>query len=257
VATIKPDSKKYFTISYEQARRYYALSATTEHLMIAKEFAKGKLRNYCSFLKQRYEAGMNQLLHELEERIEEINQAVSIEQVRGYEGIAARSVYAYFRALLDGKHQDAFSFKTRNRKAGDRMNAFLNFAYYLLFSWINTTVRAMGLNPYLGFLHSDNNNYESLVCDIEELFRARIDRLVIRCINTRIIKPDDFYEKEGRYLLSRDGMKKFIAEFENELERKNAKKDLSLKEEIHEQCQRDKDFFLRDDTSLTYYRWKV
>jgi hypothetical protein len=74
----------------------------------------------------------------------------------------------------------------------------------LLFSRINATVRTVGLNPYLGFLHSPQDNYESLVCDIEELFRARIDRFIIRLTNLKVVKRDDFVEAErGLYLKKR------------------------------------------------------
>lgn len=75
------------------------------------------------------------------------------------------------------------------------------------------------MNPYLGFLHSPQDNYESLVCDIEELFRARIGRFIIRLINLKIVTRDDFVEAERGLYLKKDAAKKFIDQFEAEMEK--------------------------------------
>jgi len=132
----------------------------------------------------------------------------------------------------------------------------MNFGYYLLFSRINVTVRAVGLNPYLGFLHNPEDSYESLVCDIEEPFRARIDRLIIRVVNLKMITRDDFVNTEKGSYLKRDAVKKFIRRFEEEMERKNAKNTLSLKESIYVQVMQIKKW-VTEGSSLAFYEWKA
>jgi len=94
------------------------------------------------------------------------------------------------------------------------------------------------------------------VCDIEELFRARIDRLVIRCINLKIITENDFIEKNGRLVLHQAGTKKFLGQFEADLARKNTKSELSLAEHIYVQVQVVKRSVL-EGAALTCYQWKV
>lgn len=252
VATIKPDSKQYFDISYQHAHRYYQLT-DTEKLCFAKEFAAGKITNYAAFLRQRYHAGLAQFLHELEQVIARIHQAADVNQVRGYEGAVAKNIYTRLNSMIENP---AFHLKKRGRKVKDPINALLNFAYYLLFSRINNTVRGVGLNPYLGFLHSPHDNYESLVCDIEELFRARIDRLVVRCINLKVITETDMIDKGGRMVLNQQGTKKFLRQFEAEMERKNSKTELSLKDHIYAQVQTVKRCML-EGASLSLYRWQV
>ncbi|MDQ1273689.1 MAG: CRISP-associated protein Cas1 [Planctomycetota bacterium] len=126
----------------------------------------------------------------------------------------------------------------------------------LLFSRINATVRTVGLNPYLGFLHSPQDNYESLVCDIEELFRARIDRFIIRLINLKVVKRDDFVEAERGLYLKKDTVKKFIDQFEAEMEKKSPKDTLSLKEDIYVQTIVVKKWVL-ENGSLSFYRWEI
>lgn len=256
VATVKPDSKRYFNVAFEQGRRFAALS-DTEHLCLAKEFAAGKLHNYAALFRQRGDATLTPFVHELERIAGRIGQAGDIDQVRGHEGSAAKKVYAQLNRLIDNP---AFHLDKRGRMVNDPINALLNFAYYLLFTRINTTVRGLGLNPYLGFLHSHHDNYESLVCDIEELFRARVDRLVVRCINLGVIKEGDFVRKESkkgeRLVLNREATARYLRQFEAELERKNKKSTLSLKEEIYVQCQKVSRHFT-EDAPLDFYRWQV
>jgi CRISPR-associated endonuclease Cas1/group II intron reverse transcriptase/maturase len=255
VATVKPDSKQYFDTAYLQAQRYYAMSET-EHLLIAKEFAAGKIANYISLIRQRYEAGLNHFIDELERVIERIRLAADDNQVRGFEGSAAKKLYAHFNGVIKFP---AFQMKRRDRNEPDRINSLLNFGYYLLFSRINATVRASGLNPYLGFLHSSHDNYESLVCDIEELFRSHIDRLVLRCINKEIIKEGNFVQKEKdkRLVLDKDATRAYVAQFEAELERRTTKGEMTLKQEIYRQVQGVKRFMTEEKGALELYRWKV
>ena len=144
-----------------------------------------------------------------------------------------------------------------NRKGPgkEQPNSLLNFGYYLLFSRINATVRAMGLNPYLGFLHSSGNTYESLVCDIQELFRANIDRFIFRLINTRIIREDDFVENQAGYYLRKEGVVKFLNQMEVEMNKKERKASLSLKEHIYTQVTVIKNWLIENKT-LSFYKWE-
>jgi CRISPR-associated protein Cas1 len=149
-----------------------------------------------------------------------------------------------------------FKITKRSREKPDPINSLLNFGYYLLFSRINATVRAMGLNPYLGFLHSPEDAYESLVCDIEELFRSRIDRFIIRLINKKIITKKDFNKTDMGHDLLPDSRKTFLNQFEGEMERKNAKNTLSLKESIYVQIYVLKSYLL-EGKSLSFHEWKI
>lgn len=252
VNTIRPDSKNYFAIAHEHACRYHALT-DTELLCMAKEIAAGKLKNYLPLFRQRYVAGLNDFIHELERIIDRILLAADINEVRGHEGNAAKKIYQRFNDLIENPE---FHIRKRGRMVPDRINALLNFGYYLLFTRVNVTIRSAGLNPYLGFLHSSHDDYESLVCDIEELFRSRIDRLIIRMINLNMFKEGDFAEKHERLLLSRDATRSFVMQFERELGRRNSRDELSLKEHIYLQVQILKRYLLENRT-FSLYEWKV
>ncbi len=250
ITTIKPDSKKYYEISHAHARKYYALS-DTGCLCIAKEFAAGKIRNYSDFFKQRYKKGENEFLKELDEGISRIYQTGDIYQVRGFEGAFSKKI---FSRLNDHIKYPYFHLEKRMRHRQDPINSLLNFGYYLLFSRINAAVRAVGLNPYLGFLHSPGNRYESLVCDIQELFRSGIDRLVLRLINMKIITDKDFVETNHGFFLGKEGKSKYINRMEEEMNRKEAKVSLSLKEHIYTQVVVIKNWVL-ENKSITFYKY--
>lgn len=252
ITTIKPDSKKFYDISYEHGKKYCSLSET-EILCIAKELAVGKINNYISLFKQKYVKEQNFFIGELERVIQRMYQAGGVHQVRGFEGAATKKIHERLNGLIDDA---VFHIKKRERKNPDRINSLLNFGYYLLFSRINATVRAIGLNPYLGFLHSPEDNYESFVCDIEELFRPRIDRFIIRLINLKTITKDDFSETERGLYLKKDAVKKFLNQFEAEMERKTSANTLSLKESIYVQTMVFKNYVL-ENKPLSFYAWKV
>jgi CRISPR-associated protein Cas1 len=247
ITTIKPDSKAYFLASHKHASRYAALS-DSEILRIAGEFAAGKIGNYISLFKQKYKKGSNQLINGLYDAVSRIRDARSIAAVRGIEKRSSKEIYQGLNRLIDSP---LFYLDKRARKEPDRINSLMNFGYYLLFSRINATLRAAGLNPYLGFLHSPADDYESLVCDIQELFRARIDRLIVRLINLGIIHDKDFNDTGRGYYLTREGVKKYLKHFEIEMNKK--KQDtLSLKEHIYLQVDILKKWVL-ENKSLTFY----
>lgn len=252
ITTIKPDSKNYYDISFEHGRRYRSMS-DTEILCIAREFAAGKVRNYISLFRQRYEKGDNIFIHELERTMQKMNHAADVCQLRGLEGAAAKKIYSRLNGSID---HGVFHIRKRERRNPDRINSLLNFGYYLLFSRANATVRAAGLNPYLGFLHDPADNYESLVCDIEELFRSRIDRFIIRLVNQRVITENDFVETDCGMYLAREASKRFLEQFEKEMDGKAGKDRLSLKDNIHAQVE----IFRRwatEGASLSFYEWHV
>ena len=250
ITTIKPDSKKYYEISHAHARKYYGLS-DTGCLCIAKEFAAGKIRNYRNFFKQRYKKGENEFLRELDEGISRIYQAGDIYRVRGFEGAFSKKIFSRLNHHIKYPY---FHLEKRMRHRQDPINSLLNFGYYLLFSRINSTVRAVGLNPYLGFLHSPGNRYESLVCDIQELFRSGIDRLVLRLINMKIITEKDFVETCHGFYLTKDGKSKYLNRMEEAMNRKEAKVSLSLKEHIYTQVVVIKNWVL-ENKSITFYKY--
>jgi len=125
--------------------------------------------------------------------------------------VVAKRVFATLRQFVQVPEFEA---EQRSRPARDRFNALLNFASYLTFGRLNALVRGQGLNPYLGFLHDGDNPYESLVADLQELFRALLDRAVLRMINLRIVQAEHFRPGQDTPRLDGEGQRRFLEQFE-------------------------------------------
>ncbi|MCL2386374.1 MAG: type I-C CRISPR-associated endonuclease Cas1c [Defluviitaleaceae bacterium] len=123
----------------------------------------------------------------------------------GIEGEAASRYFSAFDELIlhNKKH---FFFHSRSRRPPlDNVNAMLSFVYTLLEGDITAALNAVGLDPYVGFLHKDRPGRRSLALDLMEELRAPLaDRFVITLINTRQIDFSGFFQKENGAVLMRD-----------------------------------------------------
>lgn len=252
VATITGNSARHYQMAYCQMTKYYALG-DAQQLSIAQEFVSAKVHNYISLIQQRYRSGTHILLRELKDIADSLWTAPNLETLRGLEGIAARKSFKQIGSWIESPD---FQWHGRKRRPPDRINSLLNFAYHLLFCRINVLVRAAGLNPFLGFLHEPNEHYEALVCDIQELFRASIDRFVVKLINLGVIKAEDFIENQQGFWLQREAKNRFLSEFAKELDRQPSNRNLTtLNQALILQVDSIRDFFLCDKP-LQFFSWQ-
>ena len=88
----------------------------------------------------------------------------------------------------------------------------LSFAYALLAKDCAAALSAVGLDPYVGFMHRDRPGRQSLALDLmEELRSVRADRFVLTLINNRVMQPKHFIFKENDTCLMEDeGRKVFL-----------------------------------------------
>ncbi len=227
VNTLKPDSRSYFQLLVEHSNRHAALSEQ-EQLARAIEISTAKIENYLVWFQGRREAEIQELRSKLDQAVIGLSRCEHINQVMGHEGAAAKLIFRAVNSLVREEEGERF-FPAKVRIChcrADPYNSLLDFASFLLFCKINVLVRTRGLNPYLGILHSHKDNYESLVADIQEMFRCRMDRMVLRMLNLRIIQAKDFeggaetdlsHDNQGGPRLNRQASGRFIEYFEREL----------------------------------------
>jgi CRISPR-associated protein Cas1 len=93
----------------------------------------------------------------------------------------------------------------------------LSFAYSLCTSMCTSALEAVGLDAYVGFMHTDRPGRRSLALDLLEEFRAVMcDRFVLTMMNKRTISPDHFEMREdGAVLLNDDGRRAFLTAWQN------------------------------------------
>ena len=147
----------------------------------------------------------------------QISQAESAEQLRGIEGESATIYFSVFDDLIL-QQKDDFYFHGRNRRPPlDNVNAMLSFSYSLLASMCASALECVGLDPYVGFLHTDRPGRVSLALDLMEELRAIFaDRFVLTMINKKKINEKGFIKKEnGAVLMEDETRKNFLSEWQN------------------------------------------
>jgi len=138
--------------------------------------------------------------------------SLDAEALRGMEGEAARFYFSVFNMLIRGKRKK-FRFNGRNRRPPlDRVNALLSFSYALLLVDCRSALETVGLDPAVGYLHTDRPGRASLALDLMEEFRPFMaDRLVLSLINRRQIRAKHFdCIENGAVLLNEEGRKKLL-----------------------------------------------
>ena len=167
-------------------KRQYLLSDNPEwSLSVARLMIAGKIQNYRNILK-RYirDYGENEKVSAsvkvLEVAKRDALTATDKSVLMGYEGMASNAYFDVFPELLLSQKQD-FPFHGRNRRPPkDAVNAMLSFAYTLLANDMAAALETVGLDPYVGFLHSVRPGRTSLALDMMEELRAYLgDRFVL------------------------------------------------------------------------------
>ncbi|MBR1438857.1 MAG: type I-C CRISPR-associated endonuclease Cas1 [Synergistaceae bacterium] len=147
----------------------------------------------------------------IQSSIKSADSADDIDTLRGIEGEAASVYFSVFDDMILQQKED-FSFMRRTRRPPlDRVNALISFAYSLMASQCAASLEAVGLDPYVGFLHTDRPGRRSLANDMVEEFRAYCDRFSLTLINKRYIQPEHFDVREdGAVKLNEQGRSVFF-----------------------------------------------
>lgn len=148
----------------------------------------------------------------LKKKMSDIENVSDIDALRGIEGDAAVDYFSVFDDMILNQKED-FAFNGRNRRPPlDNVNAMLSFLYAVLANDCADALEGVGLDSYVGFMHTDKPGRKSLALDLMEELRAPlVDRLVLTLINQRQITGDDFIKEEsGAVRFTSDGRKKIL-----------------------------------------------
>ncbi|MCA9946823.1 MAG: CRISPR-associated endonuclease Cas1 [Anaerolineales bacterium] len=148
------------------------------------------------------------------------NRQSSIATLMGIEGSAARAYFHIYRQAFAAQWQ--FHKRTR-RPPKDPVNALLSLGYSFLTQAMMTALEAVGLDPYLGYFHSEKYGRPALALDLVEEFRTPIvDSLTLTLLNRRQLQPNDFQidPESGGTILKNRGFRLFLRKFNDKLESK-------------------------------------
>jgi len=227
-----PFSKNSF-IRLEQHRAH---DDPQRSLALAKAFVWGKLANMRAMLmranRKRKDGALTDAsisLKSIMERVESLDpasacaaadpsqpqKATRYGALLGLEGAGAAQYFRVFPLLINGE----WGFNRRQRRPPtDPINALLSFGYSLLTNQAASAVNVVGLDPFVGYLHSSQYGKPAMALDIMEPYRPLIvDSTVITLINNGMLTHDDFAEEMGAWRLTNRGRRVFLQKYEDRL----------------------------------------
>ena len=146
------------------------------------------------------------------DNLKNIDSCFNSDSLRGIEGNCAKFYFGVLDELIL-KQKDNFFISHRNRRPPlDNMNSLLSFLYTLLAHDVESALKTVGLDPYVGFFHTDRPGRPSLALDMmEELRPFMADRLALNLVNLKQIDGKDFLKKEnGAVLMTENGRKEIL-----------------------------------------------
>jgi len=202
-------------------RRQLEAACTEEGVRFARKWVECKITNQIEFLgkllhsrpgKEVYFADTLKSQHEFLMKTQNLDTHLLLEQARGtlmgLEGTASRIYFEALGRLIP----ERWKFNGRSRQpAIDPFNCMLNYAYGVLYSIVERACILAGLDPYVGFLHTDNYGKVSLVYDLIEPFRIYADITVFYLFSGRQVKQEYFDKIPGGLSLNKEGKKVLIA----------------------------------------------
>lgn len=204
-------------------RRQLEISDKPEGFRLAKSWVEQKIENQIQFLKdlkknrpdQKDEfddyisgiEGLKSQLEELEGTLDELRG-----KIMGIEGMVSRTYFEALSSLMPDKWK--FNGRSRN-PAQDEFNCLLNYGYGVLYSKVEKACIIAGLDPYVGFNHTDDYNKKSLVFDLIEMYRIYIDRTVFHLFSKKQVSESFFDKIPNGMTLNKEG-KAFLIQAINE-----------------------------------------
>ena len=231
-------------------KRQLEASLNNQAVNYIKQWITKKMVNQAQFLKD-LKKNRPKAHHLLDEKIEHIEtleknltslEAENIDEVaetfRGKEGTAGRLYFEALGQIMPKKYQ----FTGRSyRPAKDPFNAFLNYAYGILYSRIEKALIIAGLDPFVGFLHRDDYNQKSMVFDFIEPYRIYAERVVFRLFTGKRANDQQFDTITNGYSLNKEGkqlvveaLNKFTKEEKIKYKGKNQTRLQILQSEAHQ-----------------------
>lgn len=222
LARVSGEVRGNVTLRKEQ---YRISEQKKESIKIARNFITGKVYNAKWVLER---AARDYPLRLDVDRIKEksafmsgnlpkIRECEDAERLLGIEGESASLYFSVFDELIL-QQKDKFSFGGRNKRPPlDNVNAMLSFAYTLLTGMCASALESVGLDPYVGFYHTDRPGRVSLALDLmEELRSVMADRFVLTLINKKIIGASGFSKKEsGAVIMDDDTRRQFLSHWQD------------------------------------------
>ena len=199
-------------------RQHQAYGSKTATMRIARAIVRGKIKNGVVMLRRNHASPPSPVLEEMDGLAEKCRTVRRYDALLGMEGLAARLYFSEFAGMLKG--DERFDFRDRNRRPPkDPVNAILSFVYMMLSRQAEITVGTVGMDPYLGFLHTPHHGRPSLALDLMEEFRPIIgDSVCVSLVNNGMIRRSDFIRTPFGVAMTDGGRRRVIMAFESRMD---------------------------------------
>lgn len=200
-------------------RRAQLQLATSEAgLQLGLRWVKAKFENQIKFLLQmrerrtRLSADITDAINTIKVSLDQLAQlqgtiAEKRQNVLGIEGSAGKAYWEIFAKFVP----EHFAFNGRSRQpAKDEFNAILNYGYAVLYGTVERAVIVAGLDPYIGFIHTDNYNKVSLVYDVIEKYRIWVEEAILDLFVKKAIRKNMFEPLANGFALNQEGKSVFL-----------------------------------------------
>jgi CRISPR-associated protein Cas1 len=196
-------------------------------LKAVKQWIITKIDNEIEFLKRlkKHRQHLSAYFDDKTVKMEAINLSLSqidgentqqvADVIRGLEGTSGRLFYETLSYVLPKNHR----FNGRSsRPAKDPFNAFLNYAFGILYGKIEKSLILAGLDPYLGYLHRDDYNQLSFVFDFIEPYRIYAIEVVFKLFSGKKVNNTHTDEITNGFSLNKSGKELLIESYNKFME---------------------------------------
>ncbi len=185
-----------------------------------KQWLTTKVNNEIDFIKKlkKHRPAITDYLNEKIKRIDALNVSLSAleadntsevaDVIRGLEGTAGRLFFETVSYVLPKNYQFA---GRSSRPAKDPFNAFLNYAFGILYGKVEKSLILAGLDPYLGYLHRDDYNQLSFVFDFIEPYRIFAIEVVFKLFSGKKVNQNHTDKITNGYSLNKSGKELLVS----------------------------------------------
>jgi len=197
-------------IILEQAKHYLDIE---KRLFLARSFVLGAILNIIKNLKV---YNLDNELNEISNKINELENLNSIEEIMAFEGNIRKNYYQAFNKII--KNSD-FEFDERVKNPPNNpINALISFGNSLLYITALSQIYRTYLDPRIGYLHETNFRSFSLNLDISEVFKPIIvDRVIFSLLNKGQLNLNHFLSELNACYLNEEGIKIIVKTVEEKL----------------------------------------
>lgn len=230
-----------------------------KRIPIAKKLVSGAYFNMMKTVKyyqNRGEAGLSDVLDEMELWANKVETTSAVDELMGIEGNIRNAYYKSFSLIIND-----FEFNTRNRQPPrDPVNVLISFGNMMCYTACLTEIFHTQMNPTISFLHSPGERRYSLALDIAEIFKPiLVDRVIFKVLNKGMIRDKDFDDNTNGIRLKDKGKKAFIQAYQDRLDEtikhRNLKRHVSYKRLIRLECHKLAKHLLGDKEYEPFKMW--